>query len=212
MLKRRIIFGGTFDPVHRGHLAAAAAVNAELAPDEFRFLPAGDPPHRPHTFAAPEHRLRMLELALEPYPWATIDRQELDREGPSWMSLTLANLRERYPEDALILLLGQDSANGLDTWHDWRRIPGLAHLVIMTRPGESPEYGPELAAEIERRRVADPACLGEQPGGMVWPAPVPPVPVSSTGLRGQRAAPGALRAMVPDPVADYIERHGLYRD
>lgn len=211
-MKRRIIFGGTFDPVHRGHLEAANAVRTALMPDEFRFLPAGDPPHRSVTHASPEHRLRMLQLALAPCPWFTIDRQELDREGPSWMSDTLQALRKAYPQDALMLLLGQDSANSLNSWHDWHRIPELAHLLIMTRPGETPAYAPELARELEQRTVQDAARLGDAPAGLVLPLPVPPEPVSSTGLRKRVAAGDALRDLVPGPVAEYIELNGLYRD
>lgn len=211
-VKRRIVFGGTFDPVHRGHLESANAVYRALSPDEFRFLPAGDPPHRSITHASPEHRLRMLQLALKPYPWFTIDQQELEREGPSWMTDTLQALRKAFPQDALILLLGQDSANGLATWHQWRRIPELAHLVIMTRPGESPEYTKELALEIEQRIVQDAARLAGDKAGLVLPLSVPPEVVSSTDLRERIAMGQALRDLVPVRVAEYIELNGLYRD
>lgn len=141
-----------------------------------------------------------------------IDRQEIDRDGRSWTSLTLATLRKAFPEDALILLLGQDSANSLDTWHDWERICELAHLVIMSRPDQAPVYGPQLAREIKQRTVTDPASLGGCSAGLVLPLQVPDVPVSSTLLRERLAARGSLRDLVPDPVAEYIDRQGLYRD
>jgi len=211
-LKRRVVFGGTFDPVHRGHLAVANAAHTALAPDEFRFMPAGDPPHRDRTFASPAHRLKMLDLALKPYPWFTVDRQEIDRNGRSWTSLTLATLRQTFPEDALILLLGQDSANSLDSWHDWECIPELAHLVIMSRPDQVPVYGPQLAREIAQRTVTDTASLGGCSAGLVLPLQVPDVPVSSTLLRKRLATRGSLCDLVPDPVAEYIEQQGLYRD
>lgn len=210
MLKRRMVFGGTFDPVHLGHLQAANAVFKTIAPDEFLFLPAGSPPHREQTHATRAQRLHMLELALKPYPWFTISRQELEREGPSWMSYTLSTLRDASPEDALMLVLGQDAANGLDSWHEWQRILDLAHLVIMTRPGEKPAYGRQLADEIEQRTVADLTSLGQRPAGFVLSLPVPPIAVSSTQLRQQAGSPGQLREMVPATVADYIEQHALY--
>lgn len=125
------------------------------------------------------------------------------------MSLTLSGLRQTFPDDALILLLGQDSANSLDHWHDWQSIPQLAHLAIMTRPGESPDYGPQLAGEIKRRTVQDTASLGNRPAGLVLPLQVPAVAVSSTHLR---KTSDAWRKRVPEAVGDYIDQHGLYRD
>ncbi len=211
MLTRRAVFGGTFDPVHRGHLGAATEVRDALAIDDFRFLPAGDPPHRDQTFAPPAQRLRMLELALEGRPGFAIDRRELDREGPSYMVDTLASLREEYPDDALLLVLGQDALNGLDRWHEWRRLPGLAHLVVMTRPGERPDYSAALDKELAPRRVDDPERLGQATAGSVLSLAVTPLAISSTAIREGLDDPAELRRLVPEAVAGYIEREGLYR-
>lgn len=216
----RAIFGGTFDPVHRGHLGAAAEVRDALGVEDFRFLPAGDPPHRDGTFASAEQRLRMLELALEERALEqrgtdqggfSIDDRELRRDGPSWMSVTLDSLRAEYPEDALALVLGQDAVNGLDRWHEWRRLPGLAHLVIMTRPGERPDYGPELAALLAGRETRNAADLLASRAGRVLPIAVTPLPISSTAIRASIGDPQALRRLLPGAVADHIEREGLYR-
>lgn len=211
MLAQQIVFGGTFDPVHRGHIAAAEAVFLALQPQAFRFLPAGDPPHRAGTFAAPADRLRMLELALAAHPQFTIDTRELERPGPSWMSLTLQDLRESCPDDAIVLLLGQDSANSLDQWHEWRSLLELAHLLVMTRPGAEADYSPGLSAELGPRITSDRTELARTRAGKVLTLDVAPVPVSSTQLRACIQDPEALRRMVPDPVAAYIERHQLYR-
>jgi len=210
-LPLHLVFGGTFDPVHKGHLLAADAVLQALAPDDFRFLPAGDPPHRPGTFAAPEHRLNMLRIALDGKPGMQIDEREMQRSGPSYMSLTLASLREEFPADSLALLVGQDAANDLDRWHDWRRLLRLAHLVIISRPDRPAAYSARLETFLEERVVESPAALRGAPAGSVLYLAVPPVPVSSTGLRDRIDAPGALRLQVPAPVADYIEAHDLYR-
>jgi nicotinate-nucleotide adenylyltransferase len=209
-LKLRAIFGGTFDPVHLGHLGAAREVRAALAPDHFHFLPAGQPPHRAGTHASPEHRLRMLELALADDPGLDIDTRELERAGPSFMVHTLASLREQYPDDALALILGQDALNGLDRWHEWRRLPELAHLVVMTRPGEAPDYGAPLARELQPRKVSGPDALRRTPAGALLPLAVTPRPISSTEIRERIGDPAALRRLVPDSVAAHIEREHLY--
>jgi nicotinate-nucleotide adenylyltransferase len=209
-LKLRAIFGGTFDPVHLGHLGAAREVNAALAPDTFHFLPAGQPPHRTGTHAPPEQRLRMLKLALANDPGLEVDTRELARPGPSFMVDTLESLREAYPGDALALILGQDALNGLDRWHEWRRLPELAHLVVMTRPGESPDYGEQLARELRPRVVAGPEALREKPAGALLPLAVTPRSISSTAIRDRIGDPVALRRLVPDAVAAHIERAGLY--
>lgn len=211
MLTLRAVFGGTFDPVHHGHLAAAREMRDALRVDDFRFLPAGDPPHRDDTFASPGHRLRMLELALAGSEGFGIDRRELERDGPSWMSVTLDSLRDEYPDDALALVLGQDALNGLDRWHDWRRLPELAHFVVMTRPGERPDYSESLSRALTGRFVRDPAALRSAPGGLVLPQAVTPRDISSTGVRACVGDPDALRRAVPDAVAAYIEAHRLYR-
>ncbi len=209
-LKLRAIFGGTFDPVHLGHLGAAREVQAALKPDTFHFLPAGQPPHRSGTHTRPEDRLRMLELALADDQELGIDTREFERPGPSYMVDTLASLRASYPDEALALILGQDALNGLDRWHDWRRLPELAHLVVMTRPGELPSYGDQLAGELQHRMVSDPEALRRQSAGSVLPLVVTPRPISSTLIRANIHDPVALRQLVPDAVAALIERDGLY--
>jgi nicotinate-nucleotide adenylyltransferase len=209
-LKLRAIFGGTFDPVHRGHLGAAREVRATLMPDHFHFLPAGQPPHRAGTHAPPEHRLRMLELALADDPDLAIDTRELVRMGPSYMVDTLASLREEHPEDALALVLGQDALNGLDRWYEWRRLPKLAHLVVMTRPGEAPDYGEQLAHELQPRMTSDPDALRRKPAGLLLPLAVTPRSISSTVIRDRIHDPVALRRLVPDAVATHIESENLY--
>lgn len=211
MLTRRALFGGTFDPVHHGHLAAAVEVRDTLAIDDFRFLPAGVPPHRDGTYADAAQRLAMLEQALSERDGFTIDERELDRPGPSYMVDTLASLRHEFPEDALLLIVGQDALNGLDRWHEWRRLPELAHLVVMTRPGEVPAYGAELARELEPRLTDDRAALGRRRAGRVFPVVVTPRAISSTAVRAAVGDPEALRRLVPDAVAAHIEGAGLYR-
>ena len=210
MLTRRAVFGGTFDPVHRGHLSAATEVRDALGIEDFRFLPAGDPPHRSATFASPAQRLAMLDLALADRPGFTIDRRELEREGPSYMVDTLASLRSEYPEDALLLVVGQDALNGLDRWHDWRRLPELAHLVVMTRPGKAAPGRGELADFISLHRVADAATLKSRSSGLLLFHPVTQLEISGTQIRKLLASGNRADFLLPKSVLEVIFSEGLY--
>ncbi|NCO20092.1 MAG: nicotinate-nucleotide adenylyltransferase [Gammaproteobacteria bacterium] len=206
------IFGGTFDPVHYGHLRAAAEVSEQLGVDDFRLLPAGRPPHRDATWAAPRHRMAMLELALAPHADLSVDEREIQRRGPSYMSDTLAGLREQAGELPVMLCLGQDAANDLDKWHQWHRLLDYAHLVVMTRPDAEPKYSATLAGYLEDRWVDSPEGLMNTAAGRVCNVNVSRLAISSTDIRRQLAAGRNPRFLLPSTVLAYILKHGLYRD
>ncbi len=205
-----VIFGGTFDPVHYGHLRAASELRAILAVNDFRLLPAGQPPHRDSTQAAGQHRLDMLRLALRDHPDLTVDAREIRRSGPSYMVDTLSELRDQLGDRPLILALGQDAANGLDRWHEWRALFRLAHLVVMTRPESERRYQGELAELIAASEVARPDVLRRQPAGQVWHVPVTQLAISSTDIREQISSGGDPRFLLPDAVLNYIGAQQLY--
>ena len=127
------ILGGTFDPVHYGHLRAAVEVGEALELGEVRMLLSARPPHRPQPPASAEHRFEMLRLATGSRGFLVADDSELRRPGPSYMVDTLAGFRERLGDVSLVLIIGQDAANGLDRWHRWRRLFELAHVAVMHR-------------------------------------------------------------------------------
>lgn len=204
------ILGGTFDPVHLGHLRAAADVRAALGLSEVRLLPSGQPPHRRDTVATAEQRLAMLRLALQGKTGLVLDLREMHREGPSWMVDTLQELRALYPETPLCLVIGQDAANGLDRWHRWRQLPKLAHLVVMTRPGERAEYPAALAAELAPRQVAQASRLRDCTHGLLLQVPVSAVDISSTRVRERVAGGASLEGWVSPGVAEYIRAQRLY--
>lgn len=206
------IFGGTFDPVHYGHLRAAAEVAELLGVDDFRLLPAGRPPHRDATWAAPRHRMAMLELALAPHADLSVDEREVQRRGPSYMSDTLASIRAEAGDQPLMLCLGQDAANYLDKWHEWHRLLDHAHLVVMTRPDAEPRYSATLCQYLQDRWVDSPEDLMQQPGGRVCNVNVTRLAISSTDIRRQLAAGSSPRFLLPSTVLAYILKHGLYRD
>ena len=208
-----VLHGGTFDPVHNGHLAIARAAREALG-SVVRMMPAADPPHRLPPGASAGQRARMLELATAGEPGLCVDRRELERDGPSYTVLTLRELRAADPDVPAALLLGADSFLALPAWREWRALFGMAHFVVADRPGDAlrPDAlaGP-LADEVRGRWTDDPAELAAAPAGRVLRLGQPLHDVSATDLRARIAGGRPWRHLVPEAVADYIERHRLYR-
>jgi len=207
-----VFYGGTFDPVHNGHLAIARAARDALD-CTIRFMPAADPPHRPPPGADAAQRAEMLALAIEGEPGLRADLRELRRDGPSYSVDTLRELRAEYGADAPIaLLVGADGLLGLPAWHDWTALFGLAHFVVADRPGSDLDarLPPVLAEAVAGRWHDDPAALREAPAGRLLRLHQPLHAGSATDVRQRIRAGGPWRGLVPAPVADYIVRHRLY--
>lgn len=205
------IIGGTFDPVHFGHLRAASEVREHLGLSELRLMPAGTPPHRSVTHASAQHRLAMLKLALEGHPDLLTDDREVRRAGYSYMVDTLNEIRREEGSKPLLMIIGQDAANALDTWHEWQQLFTLAHIVIMRRPESRDAYSGRLLREIQLRLVHEARYLQATPAGSVMTLEVTQLAISSTDIRWQLAHGITPRFLLPDPVIDYIRQHGLYR-
>ncbi len=206
------IFGGTFDPVHFGHLRAALEAMEKLGLRDFRMMPAGTPPHRPTTFASAEHRLAMLKLALRNHQDLALDGREIRREGDSFMVDTLAGIHAEAPTARLLLMIGQDAANSLDQWHQWRRLFELCHLVIMRRPDSKHTYSEDLLEQMESRMVDDPHQLRAASAGLVLPLEVTQLAISSTDIRRRVGLGLSPRYLLPEAVVAYIHEHRLYAD
>jgi len=204
------LFGGTFDPIHFGHLRAALEAREKLGLSSLRLLPAGDPPHRSDTVATPAQRLAMLDLATASCPGLQVDDRELRRAGPSYMVDTLAEVRDEAGTAPVLLLIGQDAVNALDSWHRWRELFSLAHLVVMRRPEAHFRCTGELLQQIQQRRVTQPAELLKAPAGRVLPLEVTQLDISSTLIRHLLAEQHSPQFLLPDPVLDYIRRQQLY--
>ena len=204
------LFGGTFDPVHYGHLRAALEAKEILGIDDFRLLPAGTPPHRPSPVAPAAHRLAMLRLAVAGQPGFSVDDREIRRAGFSYMVDTLREIRRESGETALLLLIGQDAANALDSWHEWRAIFELAHLVIMRRPESLVSWSGELQQRVESRIVQQPARLREKMAGYVLPLEITQLAISSTDIRDRLSSGRSPGFLLPDRVLDYIRQNRLY--
>jgi nicotinate-nucleotide adenylyltransferase len=189
------IFGGTFDPVHYGHLRAALEARELLGLEDFRLLPAGTPPHREGTMASSQDRLNMVKLAVADYPEFRVDDREVQREGRSFMADTLAGIRAESGNTPILLIIGQDAANELDS---------------MRRPGARSSWSGELRDRMEDCLVKQSGQLHTTPSGLVLPLQITQLAISSTDIRQRLREGRSARFLMPDSVIDYIEQNQLY--
>ncbi|MFI4905365.1 MAG: nicotinate-nucleotide adenylyltransferase [Steroidobacteraceae bacterium] len=204
------LFGGTFDPIHYGHLRTAFELLQALKLAQVRFLPTGNPPHREEPLAASELRLEMVRAAVAGQAGFTVDDREIRRSGVSYSIDTLTELRREYPERSLCLLLGMDAFLGMPTWHRWSEIFQLCHVVVAHRPGwRAPITGPlgEVMVDHGTGSVRD---LHTSAAGRIYVRAVTQLEIASTDLRALIMSGQDLRYLVPDAVRDLIARSGCY--
>lgn len=183
------LLGGSFDPVHHGHLVTAVALLERLRLSEVRLVPAGSQPFKARHAAPAEHRLRMVELAVADYPGLAVERAELARPGPSYMVDTLRQLRAREPGESWTLLVGADAAAEFSSWREAEAISELAKVVFFGRAGHAPPPPePRDAEQVD----------------------VPAIEISATDLRARVRHGRSIRYWVPDAVAEYVATHRLY--
>jgi len=209
---RRIgILGGTFDPVHIGHLRGALEVAEMFGLDELRLIPNARPPHRDTPNCSAQDRLAMVRLAVQDLPPLYVDARELERERPSYTIDTLISLRaELGADDQLLLVVGWDAFCGLPTWHRWEELLDYCHILVLQRPDAGTEAPQALRDLLAARSVTDPQalCGGAGQIAFVWQTPLE---VSATQTRQLLASGKSVRFLVPDAVLAYINAHGLYR-
>lgn len=211
MVSARIgLFGGTFNPVHHGHLRLALDLVEALALDEMRLLPCRLPAHRQAPDVSAASRAEMVRLAIAGEPALRLDTSELERDGPSYTVDTLKALRRQLGDRvALLWVLGADAYAGLETWKNWRQLLDYAHLVVAARPGWTlPETG-ELA-EFTRRHTVSGTQLGERPSGGILLLESRLLDISATQIRDLVARGRSVRYLLPEPVREYIAEHRLY--
>jgi nicotinate-nucleotide adenylyltransferase len=207
------IFGGTFDPVHFGHLRPALEVKQALGLREMRMIPAFRPPHREPPVASPGQRLTMLRAAVGTEPDLLVDNCEMRREGESFMVDTLTTLREELGDEPMCLVLGSDAFLQLDGWHRWQEILDLSHIVVMHRPGWEMDIGAasEAIQQLwQEHQVADVSELESQSAGRIILQTVIPLSISATQIRALVATGENPRFLLPDAVWNLIRMHGLY--
>lgn len=204
------IYGGSFDPVHLGHLRAALEMQQAFALSEVRFIPSGQPPHRAAPDATEDLRLRMLAAATDDQPGFVVDRRELRREAPSYTVTTLESLRADYPDAGLVLIVGMDAFLGLPQWHRWRELFELAHLVVAHRPGWRPP-GHGVLGELLAARASDDPSDFLTGSGRIGVHAVTALDIASSDIRAAVARGESVRYLVPDGVWRIIRDSGCYR-
>jgi len=210
------LLGGSFDPIHHGHLQLARDALTQLRLDEIRFIPAAQPWQKGPMTAA-EHRARMVQLAIAGEPRFALDMHEIERGGVTYTVDTLHALRSQLPGRPLVLIMGSDQFARLDTWHDWQQIIDAAHIAVAQRAGISLQQSPALQAVVDPHRGSV-ESLATRAGGTIVEFAMTPVDVSATKVRRLLHEPPSteraqrLSVMVPAMVLDYIDSHHLYRD
>jgi nicotinate (nicotinamide) nucleotide adenylyltransferase len=207
------VLGGTFDPVHLGHLQLARQLREHLQLDQVHLIPCGVPVHRPPPQASSAQRVAMLELAVQDFPWMKVDRREIESSEPSWTHTTLRSLRAELPDVALYFSMGADAFLGLTTWRRWQELPELAHLIVSTRPGYELDVSvldQPLRAFYERHLATRLEQLEGRLAGKLYFATLQTPKLSSSEVRERIQRGESLADALPPAVADYIAEQQLY--
>ncbi|WP_328988023.1 nicotinate-nucleotide adenylyltransferase [Thiorhodovibrio winogradskyi] len=205
------VFGGTFDPIHFGHLRPAFEVYQRLGLEQLRLIPLNQAVHRPQPVASGEQRLRMLEAAIAGQPGLIADRRELDRAGLSRTLDTLISLRGELGSDlSLCLLVGGDAFESFADWYRPEEILQLAHLIVMRRPQARTSTDPRLRDLLARHRGSDPECLRQAPAGAIWFQEVTQMAISASAIRAALSQGRSPRYLLPDSVLAMIHASGVY--
>ncbi|NND66222.1 MAG: nicotinate-nucleotide adenylyltransferase [Halioglobus sp.] len=206
------VFGGTFNPVHYGHLRSAVELVERLDLAELRLMPSAMPPHRAAPECGAEHRAAMVALAVAEEPLLSCDDRELRRDGPSYTIDSLLELRADCGDARpLCMVMGCDAVQGIETWHRWTELLDVAHVVVLSRPGWAlPERG-VVADWLADNALPDEAALAQRPCGGVLVQELRPLDISSTEIRELLAAGRSIRYLMPQSVLDYIDAQQLYR-
>jgi nicotinate-nucleotide adenylyltransferase len=202
------VFGGTFDPVHYGHMRAVLELNAVFNLSQMRVVLCARPAHREQPKAGVHHRLEMLRIALAYQPHLILDDQECQREGPSYTVDTLSALRMAYPAMPLLLFVGSDAFSGFEGWHRWQYIVELAHIVVVNRPASTRLT---VGSYFESRITNNALHLKENLAGYVFFQDVTALTISSTAIRHMIATGQDPSYLLPDAVLAYVNDAGLYQ-
>lgn len=204
------ILGGTFNPIHHGHLRLALELYERLDLAEVRLLPAGQPPHREQPTVSNQHRLEMVQAAIKGVTGLSLDDRELRREGPSYMVDTLSSLRQDFPQRPLGLILGMDAFLDLPQWYQWQRLITLAHLFVVNRPNSQLSDNQTMQEFLKKHRILNKQDLQIQKSGKIWIEEMPMLSISSTQIRNIIAAGKNPTFLLPPAVLEKINLYHLY--
>jgi len=199
------LFGGTFDPVHYGHLRPALEVMQAAELDEVRFIPNRVPPHREPPLLSDQQRAELVQLAIADTPGFVLEQRELLREGPSYMVDTLISLQQDFPDSTLCLIMGMDAFSGLPEWHRWQTIFELCHLIITSRPGSKlPNFATQTG--IAQKISDDPKCLQQRPVGQILLQSVTQLDISASLIRQHLSNRQSIQFLLPEAVREKFEQ------
>jgi nicotinate-nucleotide adenylyltransferase len=202
------LLGGTFDPVHFGHLRSALDVADALSLDQVRLIPCSVPPHRQQPIASAAERRLLLELGIKNHPLLTVDDRELHRDGPSYTMDTLLDVRADFPDNPLFLIVGTDAFSNLTTWSRWEQLLDVAHIVVMTRPDSVIVCSEVLQNWFETHQAKSEDRSNK--AGSIWTVDVTQMAISATQIRAALQQGKDVRYWLPDAVITLIEQLGLY--
>lgn len=203
------IMGGTFDPIHFGHLRAAQEIYERLSLDEIRLFPCKEPPHRTTPVVSPEDRLAMIKLAIQDSNlW--VDDRELHRLGPSYTVDTLRSLRKEFPNASLALIIGVDAFLGLPTWHEWDKILELTNIVVIHRSGWTMPTAGTMAELLLKHHLNTHEKISDFEAGKITQQAITSIEISASTIRSLIQAGHSAHFLLPSNVLDYIETHHLY--
>lgn len=206
------VFGGTFDPVHYGHLRSALELVERLELEQLRLMPNAQPPHRDTPRCDATHRAAMVELAVAGEPRLACDRRELSRAGKSYIIDSLIELRgELGAQCGLCMVMGCDAVLDIAQWHRWRELLDWAHIIVIARPGWALPRTGDVAQWLNAHRVDDVSPLRRRSAGYIAIEELRPLAISSTEIRELLAAGRSARYLLPQAVLDYIQTHNLYQ-
>ncbi|MEW4981829.1 MAG: nicotinate-nucleotide adenylyltransferase [Cycloclasticus sp.] len=204
------LYGGTFDPIHLGHLTAASDVQQKIGLDEVRMVLSASPPHRSVPTLSAAERFSLLALAVNDFHALVADDCEMARKGPSYMVDTLLDFRQRSPTSSLVLILGMEAFNGLPSWYRWQEIIGLAHIVVTDRAGFDNRFEQEVADYMAPFLTLDKSQLKQQTHGKIYIQPVTAVDISATQIRQRIKAKKTVKHMLTNECLDAISKSGYY--
>ncbi|MCO7227383.1 nicotinate-nucleotide adenylyltransferase [Pleionea sp. CnH1-48] len=209
--KPLLIFGGTFDPIHFGHLRLVENLKNLLPDADILLVPSAEPPHRDSPGASSQQRLAMLKLAVEGVDRVQIDDRELRRSGPSYSILTMQELRAEYPLRPILWIMGSDAAAHLHRWHRWQEIAQSASVLIVARPGTEREAMPEVLAQ-DFNWCETLSELAVNANGQIGWQQCPLLDISATQIRTLLKQNQSIRFLLPQSVIKYIEEQRLYQE
>jgi nicotinate-nucleotide adenylyltransferase len=205
------IFGGTFDPLHMGHINPVIQAATQLSIKQIALIPCHIPSHKSLATVSSEHRLAMVKLVCQQYAIFFPDEREITRSKPSYTIDTLTELRQLHPNTPLCFFIGMDSLLSLPGWHHWQALFELCHFVVCQRGGHREQFSPQITQLLEQRQVTEPDEIHKSLAGKIYIADTEPLNLSSTGLRARLLKQQSVDRLIPRAVLNYIQEQGLYR-